>query len=638
MWTGTAPHYTISARMRAQPAVVLALVTATVVLSAQNARRTVSLMVIGGTVLTQNDTRQVFSPGAVAINGSDIVDVGALSDITARFASAQTIDARDQVVLPGLINTHTHAPMVMFRGLADDLALMDWLQKYIFPAEAKTVSPEFVRTGTRLAALEMIQSGTTTYADMYYFEEEIAKATKEAGLRGVLGQTIIQFPVADAPTPAEGLARAEAFIKTFKDDPLIVPAVAPHAMYTLDQATLVASAQLGRKYGVPVIIHLAETQDEVKTARDDHKNTPAGYLESIGFWGPKTVAAHGVWVTDEDIAILKKHNVGVSHNPESNMKLASGTAPVLKYLAAGVNLSLGTDGAASNNDLDMFEAMRQASFLAKLSSHDPTAVPAQVALDLATAGGAKALGMESQIGSLEAGKRADLITVAMNSARQTPMYDAVSHLVYVTRGDDVRNTIVNGRVLMRDRRVNSLNEADVRQVPELFRVVEPVPDDEVVVDGEADVLDLHVHLATGRLAEEARRAQHPRIARTQNILEVGEGQTGVDNVLDDEDVLAVERGVEVFREPDFAGTRSAFRVARDRHEIHRDAAFHVPDQVRHEDEGALEDGDEVKVSRIVRANLRGHFGHAILELVGADQDAGGALVGHTRCMIPRRNA
>jgi 5-methylthioadenosine/S-adenosylhomocysteine deaminase len=447
--------------MRAQLAVVLALVAATVAVSAQNARRTVSLIVIGGTVLTQNDTRQVFSPGAVAINGSDIVDVGALSDITTRFGSAQTIDARDQVVLPGLINTHTHAPMVMFRGLADDLALMDWLQKYIFPAEAKTVSPEFVRTGTRLAALEMIQSGTTTYTDMYYFEEEIAKATKEAGLRGVLGQTIIQFPVADAKTPAEGLARAEAYIKAFKDDPLIVPAVAPHAMYTLDQATLVASAQLGRKYGVPVIIHLAETQDEVNTARVDHKNTPAGYLESIGFWGPKTVAAHGVWVSDEDIAILKKHGIGVSHNPESNMKLASGTAPVLKYLAAGVNLSLGTDGAASNNDLDMFEAMRQASFLAKLSSGDPTAVPAQVALDLATVGGAKALGMESQIGSLQAGKHADLITVAMNSARQTPMYDAVSHLVYVTRGDDVRNTIVNGRVLMRERRLNTLNEGEV---------------------------------------------------------------------------------------------------------------------------------------------------------------------------------
>lgn len=447
--------------MRASVALVLALVATTVAMSAQGGRRNISLIVTGGTVLTENDTRQIFSPGSVAINGSDIVDVGTPAEIAAKYSAAQTIEARDQIVLPGLINTHTHAPMVMFRGLADDLALMDWLQKYIFPAEAKTVSPEFVRIGTRLAALEMIQSGTTTYTDMYYFEEEIAKATKEAGLRGVLGETVIQFPVADAKSPAESLARAETFIKAFKNDPLIVPAVAPHAMYTLDAATLKATAELGRKYDVPVLIHLAETQDEVKTARDEHQNTPAGYLESLGFWGPKTVAAHGVWVTDDDIAILKRHNVGVSHNPESNMKLASGTAPVLKYLAAGVNLSLGTDGAASNNDLDMFEAMRQASFLAKLGSGNPTAVPAQVALDLATIGGAKALGMEKMIGSLEAGKRADLITVSMSAARQTPMYDAVSHLVYVTRGDDVRNTVVNGKVLMRDRKMSTLNETDV---------------------------------------------------------------------------------------------------------------------------------------------------------------------------------
>src|SRR6476620_6501315 len=313
MWTGTVPHYTISARMRAHLAVVAALLAATIVASAQGGRRAVSLIVTGGTVLTENDLRQVLTPGAIAINGSDIVDLGTPADIAARYAATQTIDARDQIILPGLINTHTHAPMVMFRGLADDLALMDWLQKYIFPAEAKTVSPEFVRTGTRLAALEMIQSGTTTYTDMYYFEEEIAKATKEAGLRGVLGETIIQFPVADAKTPADGLARAEAFIEAFKGDPLIVPAVAPHAMYTLDRASLLRARQIATDNGVPMLIHLAETQDEVKTARADHKNTPAGYLESIGFWGPKTVAAHGVWVTDEDIAVLKKHGVGLSH-------------------------------------------------------------------------------------------------------------------------------------------------------------------------------------------------------------------------------------------------------------------------------------------------------------------------------------
>ncbi len=447
--------------MRAHLALVLALAAASIVASAQGGRRAVSLVIVGGTVLTQDDMRQVLSPGAIAVNGTDIVDVGTPEAILSRYQAADTIQARDQVVLPGLVNTHTHAPMVLYRGLADDLALMDWLQKYIFPAEAKTVSPEFVRTGTRLAALEMIQSGTTTYTDMYYFEEEIAKATSQAGLRGVLGQTVIQFPVADAKTPAEGLARAEAFISAFKNDPLIVPAVAPHAMYTNDRQTLVASAELGRRYGVPVLIHLAETQDEVRTASDQFHATPTGYLESIGFWGPRTIAAHGVWVSDDDIAILAGHRVGVSHNPESNMKLASGTAPVRKYLAAGVPLALGTDGAASNNDLDMFEAMRQASFLAKLATGDPTAVPAQAALDLATIGGARVLGLDRQIGSIEPGKRADLITVSMSSARQVPMYDAVSHLVYTTRGDDVRTSVVNGRVLMRDRRVLTLNEAQV---------------------------------------------------------------------------------------------------------------------------------------------------------------------------------
>jgi 5-methylthioadenosine/S-adenosylhomocysteine deaminase len=435
---------------------VVALVLATATLAGQT-RQAASLVVVGRAVITQNASRQIVSPGAVAINGNTIVDIGTPEAIGSRYRAAQTISAPDQIILPGLINTHTHAPMVMYRGLADDLALMEWLNKYIFPAEGKTVSPEMVRIGTRLAALEMIESGTTTYVDMYYFEEEIARATRDAGLRGVLGQTIIQFPVADARNPGEALMRAERFIQLFKDDPLIVPAVAPHALYTNDKSTLLASAELGRKYGVPVLIHLAETEDEVRIAREQYQTTPVGYLESIGFWGPRTLAAHGVWVTDEDIAVLKRQSVGISHNPESNMKLASGTAPVAKYLATDVAIGLGTDGAASNNDLDMFEAMRQASFLAKHAGHSPTLVPAQVALDLATIGGARALGMNQVIGSIEPGKRADLIAVSVSSARQTPLYDPVSHLVYTTRGDDVRTTIVNGAVLMRDRQVKTLD-------------------------------------------------------------------------------------------------------------------------------------------------------------------------------------
>jgi 5-methylthioadenosine/S-adenosylhomocysteine deaminase len=424
-------------------------------------RRTVSLVVANGTVVTVDGARRIIERGAVAIDGRDIVAVDTAAAIAARFRGRDTVDAAGGVILPGLINTHTHAPMVLFRGLADDLALMEWLQKYIFPAEAKTVTPAFVRAGTRLAALEMIESGTTTYADMYYFEEEIARVTKAAGLRGVLGETIIQFPVPDAKTPAEGLARVERFAKEFAGDELITAAVAPHAMYTLDPDTLKACRALADRLRIPVIIHLAETADEIKTAAEKYRATPTAFLESLGFWGPRTLAAHGVHLTPADIQILASRRVGLAHNPESNMKLASGIAPVEAMRKAGIAVGLGTDGAASNNDLDMFEAMRQAAFLHKLKDGDPRAIPASAALAMATIDGARALGMENELGSLEAGKRADLLVVSMSAARQTPMYDPVSHLVYVTRGDDVRTTIVNGKVLMRDRRVLTL---DARQV------------------------------------------------------------------------------------------------------------------------------------------------------------------------------
>ena len=442
-------------------AVLLTAFAAAAALVHAQAARPVSILITHGTVITVDAQRRVIDDGAVAVEGARIVDVGRAADLAPRYRPATTIDASGSVVMPGLINTHTHAPMVLFRGLADDLALMDWLQKYIFPAEAKTVSPEFVRVGTRLAALEMIESGTTTYTDMYYFEDEIARATKAAGLRGVLGETIIQFPVPDAKTPADSLARTERFAAEFAHDDLITPAVAPHAMYTLDPDTLKACRALADRLHIPVIIHLAETQDEVKTAEEKYHLTPTAFLDSIGFWGPRTVAAHAVHVTPDDIQILARRHVGVSHNPESNMKLASGAAPVPAMLAAGVAVGLGTDGAASNNDLDMFEAMRQAAFLHKLISGDPRVIPAPTAIAMATIDGARALGMEKDIGSLETGKLADVIVVSMSSARQTPMYDAQSHIVYVTRGDDVRTTIVNGKILMRDRKMLTLDAPSV---------------------------------------------------------------------------------------------------------------------------------------------------------------------------------
>ena len=424
----------------------------------------VDLIIANGIVVTVDGNRRVLNPGSVAIRGTTIVGVATADRIAADFTAKDTIDATGRVVMPGLINTHTHAPMVLYRGLGDDLALMDWLQKYIFPAEAKTVSPAFVRTGTQLAALEMIRSGTTTYVDMYYFEEEIARATKEAGLRGVLGQTVIEFPVPDAKTPIDALLRAETFIREFQKDDLITPAVAPHAVYTLDSAALSRSRDLAMKYKVPLLIHLAETEAENALSQQRHKARPVAALDAMKFWGPHIIAAHGVWIRPEEMPLLQKHGVRVSHNPESNMKLASGAAPIEDYAKAGVTVGLGTDGAASNNDLDMFEAMRQAAFLQKHATRDPRALSAKTALEMATIGGARVIGQEQRLGSLEVGKLADVIVVRMDRPRQTPMYDPISHLVYATRGDDVEDTIVNGRVLLRGGRVLSLNEPQVLEM------------------------------------------------------------------------------------------------------------------------------------------------------------------------------
>ena len=463
----------ITSGLHASCIVGTVVIAAAAVAAAPPAKRKATLIVTGGTVVTMDAQRRVLSPGAVAIDGTTIAAVDTPQAIAAAFSAADVIRADGSVVMPGLINTHGHAPMVMYRGLADDLKLMDWLQKYIFPAEGKTVSAAMVRTGARLAALEMLQSGTTLHTDMYYFEEEVAKATKEAGIRGVLGQTIIGFPVADAKTPAEGLARAERFMQAFKGDPLIVATVAAHSMYTVDAGSLKATRDLAARFGVPLLTHLAETRDEVSESLAKHQRSPAAYFESIGFWDTPALAAHGVHLSDADIAILAKHRVALSHNPESNMKLASGAAPITKALKAGLTVGLGTDGAASNNDLDMFEAMRQAAFLHKLSEDDPTVASAQTVLEMATRGGAAAVGMADRLGSLEAGKLADLIVVSMASARQTPMYNPVSHLVYVTRGDDVRTTIVNGRVIMRDRRVMTIDAAavlaDARKLAEQVR-------------------------------------------------------------------------------------------------------------------------------------------------------------------------
>ena len=434
------------------------------------------ILITGGTVITMAGAN--IDNGSVVITDHKIVAVGPSSHIDAKYKAKTTINAHGKAVLPGFVNSHTHIPMTLFRGIADDRDLMDWLTNFIFPAEAKNVSAPFVKKATRLAALEMIRSGTTTFVDMYYFEDQVAEAAKEAGIRGVLGSTVIEVPggAPDAKTIPDALANADRFLKRWTGDPLIVPAVAPHSAYLCSPETLKSAKALADRYQAPILIHLSEVGDEVKTIRERYGKTSTEHLRDLGFLRKGVLGAHGVWLSESDRAILKAADVGIAHCPQSNMKLSSGAAPVKAMLAEGIRLGLGTDGAASNNDLDMFEEMDAAAMLAKHASGDPTAAPAPAVLEMATLGGARALGMEDRLGSLEVGKRADVVVVSLAAPRLHPLYDPVSHLVYVAKGADVRDVVIEGRVVMRDRKVLTMDEAAVIRDAEAMRakVVESV--------------------------------------------------------------------------------------------------------------------------------------------------------------------
>jgi 5-methylthioadenosine/S-adenosylhomocysteine deaminase len=409
-------------------------------------------------VVTADGTHRVIDNGAVAVRGERIVAAGTKAEIDRQYKPKQRLDMPQGILIPGLISTHTHAPMSLLRGIADDLRLQEWLEKFIFPLEAKFVSPAFVRDGTKLACAEMMLSGTTTYTDMYYFEEAIAEATKECGMRAVLGQTVIQFPVADAKTPKEGLARTEAFFRKYDKDPLIVPAVAPHALYTNDEATLKAARELANRYGKPLVIHLSETKKENDDMQAKYGASPTAVLDRWGVLNGRTVAAHGVWVSEADMKILKDRGVGVAHCPSSNMKLASGVAPVVRYLETGVAVGLGPDGpAGSNNDFNLFEEMDLATKLQKVSRMDPTALPAEAVFRMATIDGARALGMEKEIGSIEVGKRADLVFVSTSEPHGLPMFNVYSALVYALKGSDVQHVLINGKLVVRGRQPLTLN-------------------------------------------------------------------------------------------------------------------------------------------------------------------------------------
>jgi len=437
--------------------------------TAQTRRQSVDLLVLGGTVVTMDQTRRVIDEAGIAVSQGRIVAIGPRADIESRYTSRQKVVATGKVITPGLINGHTHVPMVLFRGLADDLDLQEWLTKYIFPAEAKNVTEEFVRVGARLGLAEMIRGGTTTYCDMYYFEDAIADETAKAGVRGVLGETIIDFPVADNKTNAEGMAYVEKFVARWKGHELIVPAIAPHAPYTVSEEHLKAARAFSDRTGALIVTHISETKREVDDSVKAKGASPVAYLERIGFLNDHVIAAHMVWPQGSDIAILKRRGVGVVHNPQSNMKLASGVAPVPRMLTEKIFLGLGTDGAASNNDLNMWEEMDTVAKLHKVFTGDPKVISAQEAFELATIRGAQALHLDKEIGSLETGKRADLLVIDRDTLNQIPLYNVYSDLVYATKAADVETVIINGRVVMRNRRLLTLNEAAIKSDARAFR-------------------------------------------------------------------------------------------------------------------------------------------------------------------------
>jgi 5-methylthioadenosine/S-adenosylhomocysteine deaminase len=431
------------------------------------------LLLTNAIVLTMDDSMTMYEPGAVAIQGERILALGEAAELAKTIVAKEVIDCQSKILMPGLVNAHTHVPMTLLRGLADDLRLDVWLMGYMMPVEREFVSPDFVRLGTSLACVEMIRSGVTCFADMYYFEDHVAQAAAAAGMRGVCAQTVMKFPTPDAGFFEESLAAARDYIARWKGHPLVVPSVAPHAPYTCTEEILRATAALAAEFDVPLHTHLAETALEVENARAQYGMPVIPYVKKNALFEAKVLAAHCVHIDEGEIKTLLHNKAGVAHNPSSNMKLSSGIAPVTKMLDAGLNVGIGTDGPASNNDLDMFEEVRLASFLAKVSSNDPTALPAPTALAMATRLGARALHLGDVTGTLEAGKRADLILVDINRLHNAPRFrrdpnGVYAQLVYASKAGDVTDVMVNGAWLMREQRLLTLDEAELMYAAEQY--------------------------------------------------------------------------------------------------------------------------------------------------------------------------
>ena len=479
------------------------------------------VLLTNATVVTMDERFTLFAPGAIAIDGDTIAAVGAdLPGTSAR----ETIDCGGRVVMPGLVNAHTHVPMSLLRGLADDLRLDVWLMGYMMPVEREFVSPDFVRLGTQLGCAEMIRSGVTCFADMYYFEETVARVTADAGMRALCGQTVLRFPAPDARSFEEGLTRAREFIQSWKGHPLIVPAPAPHAPYTCTAEILRECAELAAEFDVPLHIHLSETLLEVEESRKLHGMPGVPWIRKQGLFDARVLAAHCVHVDEGEIRALKNFHAGVAHNPTSNLKLAAGVAPVAKMLELGVNVGIGTDGAASNNDLDMFEETRLAALLAKGINGDPTAVPARTALAMATRLGAAALHMDRVTGSLEPGKRADLIVLDVDRLHNLPGFHRdpaaiYARIVYASKSTDVVDVMCNGRWLMRDRALTTLDEEELaREARDRARDI-----DAFVGSREVSVLQKLVAVG-GAVEEESFEVQvKARVPSAERVLEVIDG-------------------------------------------------------------------------------------------------------------------
>jgi 5-methylthioadenosine/S-adenosylhomocysteine deaminase len=473
-----------------------------------------------GIVVTMGDTRQVINDGAVAVKGEEIVAVGESTEIEARFAPKEILDCTGCAIIPGLINAHTHAPMTLLRGLADDLRLDVWLYGYMMPVEREFVGGDYCRVGTLLACAEMIRSGVSTFCDMYYYEDEVARATAEAGMRAICAQTILKFPAPDATSYDESLAYCRDFIERWLDHPLVVPAVGPHAAYTSTPEMLQASAALALEYDVPLHIHVAETGLEVEGSRAQYDMPVVPWLKKHNIFEPKVIAAHCVHLDDGEIHTLKHHGAGVAHCPSSNLKLASGVAKVQKMIDIGLHVGIGTDGPASNNDLDMFEETRLAAFLAKGCFGDPTALPAKSAFALATIEGARALHLGHITGSLETGKRADIAIVELYRTHAVPKFrrddDAIySQLVYAAKSTDVRDLLVNGRPLMRDRQLLTLDEETLMAEAEGFarRI------DSFLIAREGNLLSKLLAIGSGIIPQESFEIQvKVHLESVENIL------------------------------------------------------------------------------------------------------------------------